>query len=343
MRHDLGYPDHRQPVRAIRHDPGRAQRHGQGALRHGARRGAQIRARLLRRNRRADRPQSFRPHRQRRRADHGAARRPDRAGHSARPARTRAIRFGRRSVARGVLSDGQYNALKAAGPIKTDYPLAVDAARHAAEGNRAAARASARFISSNAPQRWHDHDNTRHHHRRHHRRHSAQGGYAGGAGHAERADRIDARGLRSRRHRRAYPRAQSRRDPELRPGIVRASRRRRRQALPGHDHAVLDRRPRPRAKRARQDAELEAAHGVARHRLGEFPGADLRKSAAARRGLARSMLQNNVKPEIEVFDVAMLYNAKTSPTAACSSGRARSSSSWAFPMRCRRGANCWNF
>ena len=27
--------------------------------------------------------------------------------------------------------------------------------------------------------------------------------------------------------------------------------------------------------------------------------------------LARSMLQNNVKPEIEVFDVAMLYNAKT--------------------------------
>jgi 3-keto-5-aminohexanoate cleavage enzyme len=27
--------------------------------------------------------------------------------------------------------------------------------------------------------------------------------------------------------------------------------------------------------------------------------------------LARSMLENNVKPEIEVFDVAMLYNAKT--------------------------------
>ena len=32
--------DHRQPVRAIRHDPGRAQRHGQGALCDGARRGA---------------------------------------------------------------------------------------------------------------------------------------------------------------------------------------------------------------------------------------------------------------------------------------------------------------
>jgi uncharacterized protein (DUF849 family) len=27
--------------------------------------------------------------------------------------------------------------------------------------------------------------------------------------------------------------------------------------------------------------------------------------------LARAMLQYNVKPEIEVFDVAMLYNAKT--------------------------------
>ena len=42
--------------------------------------------------------------------------------------------------------------------------------------------------------------------------------------------------------------------------------------------------------------------------------------------LARTMLENSVKPEIEVFDAAMLYNAKTLAIAACSNVPAMSNS-----------------
>ena len=55
-------------------------------------------------------------------------------------------------------------------------------------------------------------------------------------------------------------------------------------------------------------------------------------------GLARTMLDNGVKPEIEVFDLAMLYNA----AALVKKGSSRSdhmfSSCSVCPMRCRRVA-----
>ena len=59
-------------------------------------------------------------------------------------------------------------------------------------------------------------------------------------------------------------------------------------------------------------------------------------------GLARSMLQFDVKPEIEVFDLAMLYNARDLAERGLIKRRCTCSSSWASSTRCRRGARCWN-
>ena len=51
------------------------------------------------------------------------------------------------------------------------------------------------------------------------------------------------------------------------------------QALPGHDHAGVDRRPLGRRPRARRHAAPEARHGLARHRLGQLPDPRLRQRA----------------------------------------------------------------
>ena len=106
----------------------------------------------------------------------------------------------------------------------------------------------------------------------------------GRAGHPRRAGRVHARGLRGGRLARAHPRAQSRRILGLGPGAVRPRAGRRAQALPGHDRAVLHRRARPRAGKARRDAVPEAGHGLARHRLGQLPDQHLRERARFRRG-----------------------------------------------------------
>ena len=50
-------------------------------------------------------------------------------------------------------------------------------------------------------------------------------------------------------------------------------------ALPGHDRAVLDRRPRPRPGSAGQCAGSAARHGLAVHRLGQLPDHRLRELA----------------------------------------------------------------
>ena len=59
-----------------------------------------------------------------RRARHGASGRSARAGHRTPATRARTVQVRRRSAARSVLSGYEYKALKAAGPIKTEYPLA---------------------------------------------------------------------------------------------------------------------------------------------------------------------------------------------------------------------------
>ncbi len=151
-------------------------------------------------------------------------------------------------------SDGQYQALKAAGPIKTDYPLASTPLVTLLK--EIALRPEHPFVS--------------------HRQTPRSGGMTmttpaiitvaiTGAIPRKKdtpavpvtpSEQIESthEAYEAGASRRAYPRSQSGRIAELRPGIVRASRRRRRQALPGHDHSVFDRRSRPRAKRARQDA-----------------------------------------------------------------------------------------
>ena len=43
--------------------------------------------------------------------------------------------------------------------------------------------------------------------------------------------------------------------------------------------------------------------------LGELPEIDLREPPEADRRARRRMLEHDVKPEIEIFDLAMLYNA----------------------------------
>ena len=105
-------------------------------------------------------------------------------------------------------SDGQYKALKAAGPIKTDYPLAATPLVTLLK--EIALRPSIRSFHLIQRPQLAAHDHTRHHHRRDHRRHSAQEGYAGRADHAERADRIDTRGLRGGSDRSPYSRPQCR-------------------------------------------------------------------------------------------------------------------------------------
>ena len=96
----------------------------------------------------------------------------------------------------------------------------------------------------------------------------------------------------------------------LRPGAVRARAGGREEALPRHDHPVLDRRPRARAGGARRDASTSSptwprsppARSTSRPTIYENPPDFVE-------GLASTMLEHDIKPEIEVFDLAMLYNA----------------------------------
>ena len=54
-------------------------------------------------------------------------------------------------------------------------------------------------------------------------------------------------------------------------------------------------------------------------------------------GLAKTMLENGIKPEVEVFDLAMLYNAASLVKKGLLKSPRTSNSCWAFPMRCPRG------
>ena len=79
---------------------------------------------------------------------------------------------------------------------------------------------------------------------------------------------------------------------------------------PGHHRAVLHRRPFGRGLGARRHAAPAPRHGLAGHRLLQLPDARLRESPRPdRRAGRRRCAQHDVKPEIEVFDLAMLYNA----------------------------------
>ena len=145
-------------------------------------------------------------------------------------------------------SDGQYRALKAAGAIKTDYPLASTPLVHADKGDRVAARhplVSHRqtprsgsmtmttpaiitvAITGAIPRKE---DTPAVPVTPSEQIESTHEAYEAGASvahiHVRNPDEV----------------------AELRPGIVRASRRRRRQALPRHDHSIFDRWPRPRTK-----------------------------------------------------------------------------------------------
>ena len=52
-----------------------------------------------------------------------------------------------------------------------------------------------------------------------------------------------------------------------------------------------------------------ARHGIARDRVGELPDDRLREPPDFVLELAAKMRDHDVKPEIEIFDLAMLYNA----------------------------------
>ena len=80
------------------------------------------------------------------------------------------------------------------------------------------------------------------------------------------------------------------------------------QALPRHDHAALDRRA-PGTARARRHAVAKARHGLARHGLGELPDARLRELAELVDWLAAEMVKYKVKPEVEAFDLSMIFQA----------------------------------
>ena len=80
------------------------------------------------------------------------------------------------------------------------------------------------------------------------------------------------------------------------------------QALPGHHRAVLHRRARPGAGAARQHAAPAAGHGEPGHRQRQLPDHRLENPPDFVRSLATTMRDLRIKPEIEVFDLAMLYN-----------------------------------
>ena len=80
--------------------------------------------------------------------------------------------------------------------------------------------------------------------------------------------------------------------------------------LPRHDHPVLDRRPFRRRHRARRHAIAQARHGLALDRLVQLS----RRSSISIRPISSSSLPRRcakyqVKPEIEAFDLSMLYQA----------------------------------
>ena len=144
-----------------------------------------------------------------------------------------------------------------------------------------------------------------------HRRCAAQEGQPGGADQPRGADRIHPRGLRGGLGAGPHPRAQQGRELILGPGAVRARAGGRGEALPRHDHPVLDRWPRAQAGGARRAA---CVHNPDMASLAtgscQFPDRGLREPARFRRGAgAHDDASMRIKPEIEVFDVAMLYNA----------------------------------
>ena len=162
--------------------------------------------------------------------------------------------------------------------------------------------------------------------------------------HGRRAGRIDPGGLRGRRHAGASACAQRRPDADLRPGAVRAPARRAAPALPGHDPAVLDRRPLRRGPGARRHAAPEARHGLARHRLVQLPDPGLRERArpdrlarerdAGARGQARD---RGVRP-VDDLQGGRDGAGGQDQRAAC-----MSSSSWASRTPCRSTAQVLEF
>ena len=113
---------------------------------------------------------------------------------------------------------------------------------------------------------------------------SAQEGQPGGPDHAGGADRVDPAGLRGRRRSRPYPCAQRRRDVLVGSRALRGGQGGCREALPGHDRPVLDRRAGSGSGPAQQRALPQARHGLALDRIGQFPDHRLRESHDARRG-----------------------------------------------------------
>ncbi len=137
-------------------------------------------------------------------------------------------------------------------------------------------------------------------------------GFGGRARDAEqRADRIDACGLRGGRDHRPYPRPQRRMrargsDPELYAKVQEGVRKHCPGMIVQHSTGGRGRSQEERGRCVLLEPDMASlATGSV-----NFPNQIYENPPSLVEGLARSMRDHRVKPEIEVFDTAMLYNAK---------------------------------